>query len=137
LYRRKARNSSVENVPTNYETADGFNNQNVYTTLHAQPSSSAANTARLPDDRARNTGSIQPTGSVYHDQTLIDNDLYHDTADPAAKTPSEMMEMKRRPAPPHVYAAVHKNRPNNARVSSSSGPDHDTTLVENDLYTST
>jgi len=105
-----------------------------------------------------------PRSTLYHDHTLIDNDLYENTTAqnglPTTETPSNMVEMspmEQSPAPP-IYAVVEKNRPghfvaqseasapassatagDNGREQPSALPsrssiDHDTTLIDNDLY---
>ena len=96
------------------------------------------------DDARVQTLSPSPRSSLYPDMTLIDNDLYT-TEENSRPTPSNMVEMspmEQRPAPP-VYAVVHKNRPDNIVVQSeasapaspsSASIDHDTTLIDNDLY---
>ena len=114
-------------------------------------------------------GKVQPSApsprsTLYHDHTLIDNDLYENTTAqnglPTTETPSHMVEMnpmEQNPAPP-IYAVVEKNRPgyfvlqseasapasraaagDNGREQPSALPsrssiDYDTTLIDNDLY---
>jgi len=85
---------------------------------------------------------VEPRSSLYHDHTLIDNDLYQGTTTrPAAEATSNMVELSPTAAP--VYAMVHKPRPTNAvdqsQASAPAAPprpsrDYDTTLIDNDLY---
>jgi len=112
---------------------------------------------------------VQPSApstrsSLFHDHTLIDNDLYQETAaknsHPTGETPSNMVEMspmEQHPTPPvYVNVMVQKNRPGNTVVQSElsapasnaaaantehpsaapsrSSTDHDVTLIDNDLY---
>lgn len=101
---------------------------------------------------SHDNGGLQPSApsprsSLSHDVTLIDNDLYQDTtAHPSAKATSNTVEMSpvgQHPAPPVYAADQKKNRPGNVVVQSeASAPasasrpsiDHDTTLIDNDLY---
>jgi len=111
---------------------------------------------------------VQPSApstrsSLFHDHTLIDNDLYQETAaknsHPTGETPSNMVEMspmEQHPTPPvYVNVMVQKNRPGNTVVQSElsapasnaaaantehpsaapsrSSTDHDVTLIDNDL----
>ena len=70
----------AENAPHNYEMANDFNNQNIYTTMPAgsQTGSSAVNDAAA--DIVAGNGRGLPTelrsNPSVHDTTLIDNDLY-------------------------------------------------------------
>ena len=112
---------------------------------------------------------VQPSApstrsSLFHDHTLIDNDLYQETAaknsHPTGETPSNMVEMspmEQHSTPPvYVNVMVQKNRPGNTVVQSElsapasnaaaantehpsaapsrSSTDHDVTLIDNDLY---
>ena len=105
-----------------------------------------------------------PRSTLYLDHTLIDNDLYENTTAqnglPSTETPNNMLEMSpmEQHPDPSVYAVVQKNRPGNfvvqleasapassaaardngreqpSALPSRSSIDHDTTLIDNDLY---
>lgn len=128
--RRKAENRNVAR-PSAVNSAAGVDSTNAMRPLDDQ----------VPHNGKRHPSAPPPTSSLYRDATLIDNDLYQDTT--AHPNTIEMSPTKQRPAPP-VYAVVHKkNRLGNFVVQSeASAPasasrpttDHDTTLIDNDLY---